>query len=136
MKKITIMLSAISMAFLLSNFTFTSNSNLKSSSPEDDVKYTVPDEVNTIIQNSCFGCHHTDSKNEKGRKKLDFNKIGGEYNSIKSAGKLRDISKAILEEEMPPEKFLNHYPEKALSATDKQKLSDWASAESGRLLGK
>ena len=136
MKKITSILSAILLVFLFSNFTLIDNGNSGFSNPEDGAKYRVPRKVNTIIQKSCYGCHNSDSENEKGKKKLDFDKIGGEYNNIKSAGKLRDISKAILENEMPPEKFLEHYPEKALNDVEKQTLGDWATFESGRLLGK
>jgi len=134
MKRITFTLSAIFMVFLLSNFTLTNN--IISFSPDDKTEYNVPNEISNIIQNSCYGCHHADSKNKKGKKKLDFDKIGGEYNNIKSAGKLRDISKVLLEKEMPPEKFLAHYPEKALSDSDNNMLSEWANKMSGNLLGK
>ncbi|AHW62392.1 cytochrome c551 [Draconibacterium orientale] len=30
----------------------------------------MPDDVKAVIQNSCFGCHNTDSKNEDGKKSL------------------------------------------------------------------
>jgi len=134
MKRITFTLFAIFMVFLLSNFTLTNN--IISFSSDENSEYNIPIEISGIIQNSCYGCHHTDSENEKGKKKLDFDKIGGEYNAIKSAGKLRDISKVLVEKEMPPEKFLTHYPEKALSDSDYKKLSDWAKEMSGNLLGK
>ncbi len=134
MKKITSIFLAISFVFLLSNFTNPETPNI--SNPEDVIDYRVPRKMNNLIQESCYGCHNSDSKNDKGKKKLDFDKIGKEYNTIKSAGILRDISKALTEGEMPPEKFLKHYPEKALTKADAKMLSDWASFESSRLQGK
>ncbi len=32
----------------------------------------ISEEVKAVIQNKCFGCHNTDSKNDKAKEDLDF----------------------------------------------------------------
>lgn len=136
MKKITFLLSAVLAVFLLSNFVLIGNGNSTASDNEETVKYRVPSKITPIIENSCYGCHNTDSKNEKGKKKLDFDKIGKDYNAIKSSGKLKEIAEVVNNGDMPPEKYLEHNPENALSAAQKKLLADWATIESKKILGK
>jgi cytochrome c551/c552 len=89
---------------------------------------TMPENVEAIVKNSCFGCHNTDSQNDKGKEALDFKTLN-ELPKNKKIHALREIGKVLEDNEMPPEKFLNKYPEKKLSDADKKVLMDWAAAE-------
>lgn len=89
----------------------------------------MSEEVKGIVDNSCYGCHHTDSKNDKGKKKLNFDSFGTDYSAIKSGGKLKEIAIVVNDNDMPPSKYLEHNPEKALSAEQKAVLIDWAKKE-------
>jgi hypothetical protein len=135
MRKITLIL--VASVFSLGLFSFNWMSHQKKSNEEKLLEgLEMSEDVQTIIDNSCFGCHHTDSKNDKGKKKLNFDSFGGDYSSIKSASKLKEIAEVVSEEEMPPKKFLEHYPEKALTDDQKSILSQWALQESKKYLAK
>jgi len=123
MKKNLIFIFTLVLGILFLNFTFVEkNQNL----PNPDEGLNIPADVQVIIDQSCYGCHHTDSKNEKGKKKLNFDSFGKEYSNIKSAGKLKEVAEEVKEEEMPPKKYLDHNPEKALTKEQKDLLSSWA----------
>jgi len=134
MKTRTLILAGISSVLLLSNFTLEVIEQDNLLIPEGKVEYRVPGKINTIIKNSCYECHNTNSKNNKAKKKLDFDKIGNEYSTIKRSGKLKDIAEVLTEGEMPPEKYLKHNPGKALSPQQKSIFIDWANFQSRHLL--
>lgn len=135
MKKMTILFFVLSAGFIFLNFTIDkANDNQIPEPLMPGVE--MSENVKTIIDNSCYGCHNADSKNEKGKKKLDFDKIGSDYNAIKSAGKLKDIAKVVSDGDMPPEKYLEHYPEKALNDEQKKSLGDWATQQAATVSGK
>jgi cytochrome c553 len=88
--------------------------------------FEIPADVNKIIQRSCFGCHNSDSKNLKGKKKLEFDKLA-HLKTYKLVGKLQDIADVLKDNKMPPKKFLARHPEKALRAEEKDLVANWAS---------
>jgi hypothetical protein len=133
MKKLLFVVSVVMLSGLF--FSFTISENPKTVAPEEG-GLNMPENIKSIVDNSCYGCHHTDSKNDKGKKKLNFDSFGSEYSNIKSAGKLKEIAEEVSEGNMPPEKFLSHYPEKALSADQKKELSDWAMEAAAQYSGK
>ena len=92
----------------------------------------IPEDVNAILKNHCFGCHNTESKNEKGKGKLTIDNLG-ELPTGKLAAKLSKIAEEVDEGEMPPKKFLEKYPEKGLSKKDKKKVINWAKAAAKEL---
>jgi hypothetical protein len=100
----------------------------------DDPEFTMPDNVNQIVQHSCFGCHNSDSKNAKAKLKLKFDELA-ELNKGKLAGKLSKIEKELKKEKMPPKKFLKHYPDRALTADQSKLLMDWAGSTANSLAG-
>ena len=104
------------------NFTIQTEDN---SNLGEKANFEIPEDIQGIIDNSCYGCHHTDSKNEKGKKKLDFDKLT-DLKTYKLVGKLADISETVTEGDMPPEKAVKKYPELKLSDEDKAKLGNWA----------
>ncbi len=89
-------------------------------------KYEVPENVQAIIDRSCFGCHNSDSKNEKGKKKLSWDLMKNGYKTHKIIAKLGEIEETLQKNEMPPEKFLAKYPDKKLSDKEREIMIKWA----------
>ena len=88
----------------------------------------MPDDVKAIIEKSCFGCHNTDSKNDKAKEKLDFKTLDN-LAVTKMIHALDKIEQNLKEDEMPPEKFLEKFPDKKLTDSEKKILMDWANNE-------
>lgn len=123
MKKQIIILSAIVVAgFFFLNFTTQTNDNKSMVVKEG---FVIPEDIQGIVDNSCYGCHHTDSQNEKGKKKLDFDKLA-DLKTYKLVGKLADMADVVKGGDMPPKKVLQKYPDMKLSDEQKTKLVDWA----------
>lgn len=88
----------------------------------------IPAHVKTIIDSKCYGCHNAESKNEKGKKKLDWD----EFESSRKAKQLATMAKineALIEGDMPPAKYLENKPEGALEAEELQTLLDWSAGK-------
>lgn len=113
--------------FILQSFT---GSKVEKSTAEDIV---FPEDVKMIIDNKCFGCHNSDSKNEKGKEKLQLDKLS-DLEKKKLVAAIGEIHEVVTEDEMPPEKFLEKYPEKKLTADEKKVLTDWADKVSDELM--
>jgi len=125
MKKISIFVMTLVLGFLFVNFTIEHNKAPQEEVKTDAVSYHVPDDVQQILDNSCYGCHNSDSKNIKGKGKLKFDKFAA-LKLHKQVGKLADIADVVKEGDMPPKKFLKNYPDRELTADDKEKLISWA----------
>ena len=125
---------AIGGIIILAGMAFTTNDSNQGITllENDEYSIEIPEEVNAVLQNHCFGCHNTESKNEKGRDKLSIDKLG-ELPKGKLAAKLNKIAKEIDEGEMPPKKFLEKYPDKEPSKKDKKKVVSWAKATAKEL---
>lgn len=125
MKKISIFMLTLVLGFTFVNFSI---ENKKA--PQEEVKteaaaYHVPDDVQQILDNSCVGCHNSDSKNIKGKGKLKFDEFA-DMKLHKQVGKLADIADVVKEGDMPPSKFLKSNPDRELTAEEKAKLVNWA----------
>lgn len=94
---------------------------------------TMPDAVKEVIENSCFGCHNTESKNEDGKEALDFKKLES-LSKIKLIHAYKEIGEVVEENKMPPKKFLQRFPEKALSEDDKKLLINWSEEQAKALV--
>jgi len=125
MRRFLIFTLSIAVGFLFVNFSLAKNSDPQEEVKTEKPQYHVPDDVQQIIDNSCYGCHNSESKNEKGKKKLQFDKMS-DLKTYKQVGKLADIADVVTEGDMPPEKFLKKYPERQLSKEDTEKLVSWA----------
>lgn len=126
----TILIAGVGLLFF--NFTLPSEEVTTTSSKDNNIEF--PENVQIILDNSCYGCHNSDSENQKSRDKLSFDKL----NSIKTykvIGKLTDIAEVLDEGEMPPKKFLAKYPEHAISDDDKEVLKKWAKDTAASLAG-
>ncbi len=91
-----------------------------------------PKEVDNIIQKKCFGCHNTESRNDKAKEELEFDKLDS-LSTVKKVGAYRHIQEVINKNEMPPEKFLERFPDNKLTDDDKKALLSWAQAEMEKL---
>jgi len=96
-------------------------------------KDKMPENVKAVVEKSCFGCHNTDSKNEDAKEELDFKKLGN-LSIIKKIGAYKEIGEVIEEAEMPPKKFLQRFPDKALSDDEKTLLMTWSKKEAEALV--
>ncbi len=92
-----------------------------------------PEDVNAVLENSCYGCHTNGAKSEKALNKLNFS-TWNENSVGKKIHKLDEISEAVVEETMPPEKFLQRFPDKKLSKEQIELLKKWAKKEGESLL--
>ena len=110
--------------FALLGFTFRSNStnNFDTTSGKG---FEIPENIQKIVDKSCYDCHYSGSQSEKGKKKLEWDKMG-KLKTYKLVGKLADIADVVNDGDMPPEDFLNENPEAALTAEEKEALAGWA----------
>lgn len=88
----------------------------------------VPEDVQAVIKGKCLGCHNIESRNDKAKEKLEFDRLDS-LSMVEKIGKFKDIGKELNDNKMPPEKFLERFPDKALTADEKKILLDWASTE-------
>lgn len=112
---------------------FTSVSASAGDKPQPLKPVNMPDDVKTLIDKSCFGCHNTDSKNDKAKEKLDLKTIDS-LDKTKMIHALKKISETLEEGEMPPAKFLEKFPDKALTDAEKKTLMSWAKNEAKSLM--
>lgn len=125
--------ASLIIAFLFINFQPVSHSTATTSSAEKaDLKITA--DVQKILDNSCYGCHNTQSKGDKAKKKLAFDTLDT-LKLSKIVGKLADISEELDEDKMPPTKFLEFKPEAKLTPAQKETLIRWADTTADALLG-
>lgn len=123
MKKLLVIPALLISAFIFLNFNTPDNNTTDQPAIGSDL--SIPEDVDAVIQNSCYGCHNSDSKNQKAKLKLKFDKL--EHMSTgKQVGKLTKIAKVLNKGKMPPEKFLDHYPESKLTDDQKSLLVGWA----------
>jgi len=107
--------------------------NWKEKNPTDDL-VVMPENVKTVVDNKCYGCHSPESKSDKAKNKLmwdDLNKLS----KIKIISTLDAISEVTEKGEMPPEKFLESHPEKKLTDEEAKLLKEWAISSAEKILG-
>ena len=114
-------------------FLFVSFASSASNNPADAKAVKMPDDVKAIIDKSCFGCHNTDSKNDKAKEKLDLLTLDS-LTKNKMIATFKDIEEMIEEDEMPPAKFLEKFPDKKLTDAEKKILMEWANKEAKALM--
>ena len=95
-----------------------------SSAPAAD----LPAEVKAVVDKKCYGCHNANSKNEKGKAKLDWDVLAKQKKS-KRVGTMGKISEVLEKGAMPPKKFLEMKPEAALSEAELATLVSWSAGK-------
>lgn len=106
-----------------------------SNNPTNSAASETSEEVKAVIQNKCFGCHNTDSKNDKAKEKLDFKTLEALSGPDKVKA-FREIADEVKDEEMPPKKFLERFPDKALTKDEHELLMSWAKEEAKNAMKK
>jgi len=92
-----------------------------------------PEEVGEILKSSCYGCHTTDSKSDKPKAALDF-QIWEEYKLTKKISLLTNINEVVKEGNMPPGKYLEKNPDRALTEDQVKLIQDWTKKETEDLM--
>ncbi len=94
----------------------------------------IPENVKSILDNKCMGCHSNQSKVGKSKSKFNIDKIiDGSYSTGKLASKYGKIGKSLSENKMPPKKFLAKYPNKELTPEESKIITDWATEQKLKL---
>jgi len=130
--KLLVIAPVVVIAFLmLTAFNSTNLDKTGNTLPEETI--SIPDDVQGIFDKSCFGCHNIESGNDKGKKKLMLDELTS-LSKVKLISKLGDIAETVEENEMPPEKFLTKYPDKALTEDEAKRLKEWAETTADDLM--
>ena len=93
----------------------------------------IPENVKSVLDNKCYGCHNVEAQSDKAKDKLLIDKLG-DLSKSKMIAKLGDIAEVAGEGAMPPEKFLEQKPEKKLTEDEQKLLVDWAEKAADELL--
>jgi len=102
--------------------------------PQEQVAPAFPEDVQKILETSCHDCHTDAATNVKSKSKLNFSKWT-EYSDAKKVGKMESINEVIVKGDMPPGKYINNHPEKALGQEQKDIIGKWVSEASAKLMG-
>jgi mono/diheme cytochrome c family protein len=88
----------------------------------------LPASVKAVVDQKCYGCHNANSKNEKGKAKLDWDAVGKLKKSKRMAA-MDKIHEVLEKGEMPPKKFLENKPEAKLSEAELATLIEWSAGK-------
>lgn len=126
---------AISLLPLLAIVIFVAAQNISTQPAQlpQDAEAEWPEEVKAILDGACYGCHTDDNGSEKSRNALNFSKWE-DYKLTKKIGKLNDISEAVKGKKMPPSKYLEKFPDKALTDNQIVVITNWANGEADKLM--
>ncbi len=134
MKK-TVFTAIAIIAASLALLAFTNSSKTVTNPPQEKAAAAFPEDVQKILETSCFDCHSDASTNVKSKGKLNFSKWA-DLSDAKKVGKMEAMGEEIKEGNMPPEKYLSKFPDHALTQEKKDVINKWISEESAKLMGK
>lgn len=106
----------------------------QSNQPNPELITQMPEEVSTLLESRCYGCHTTGAKSDDALKAVNFSEWAN-YKVSKQVAVLGDISNVVEKDKMPPEKYLKNNPEKELTDVQKKLIIDWTKEASDKLLG-
>lgn len=124
-----IVLSLVSMAFVLKP------APVGSPVLQDQAGITFPEDVQTIIDAKCMGCHKPDSRNTKAKEKLQWASVA-KMNKEEQEHLVDELFEVLEDGKMPPKKALERRPQMKLTDDETKTLLAWAEAEEKRLKGK
>jgi hypothetical protein len=133
MKKIILLISFLIAGFVFFGFIQKNELNKVPAFAQEET-FQIPADVQKVFDNSCTGCHSSESSNSKAKLKLKFEDFSG-MKTYKLSGKLSDIAKVIEEDKMPPSKAIEKYPEMKLTDEQKKLVVKWAKETSAKLVG-
>lgn len=129
-------LSAVALvAVILAMMAFTYPSGKNINPPQDKVASVFPEDVQKILETSCYDCHSNAASNAKAKLKLNLSKWS-ELSDAKKVGKMEAIKETVSKGDMPPGKYVSNHPEKALGKEQKDIISKWVIDESAKLMAK
>ncbi len=88
----------------------------------------LSDNVKSIYERSCFDCHSNSSKNPFAKGKLNFDELD-ELTEIEKISTLKDIEQEVINDKMPPKKYIKHSPEKIITQEEKEIIKQWVNSE-------
>jgi len=124
---------ALILTGLLSFKSMMNESSVPNVPPPQTSGFTVPDNIQPILEKSCLPCHGADGTS-KAKMKWNYEKMKG-IKTSKMVGKLSKIASKVEKGKMPTKKFNEKYPDKQLTADEKKALIDWARKYAGELAG-
>ena len=92
------------------------------------VQPDMPANIKAIVDQKCYGCHNAESKNEKGKAKLDWDAFEASKKSKQMAMKGK-INEELEKGDMPPKKFLEMKPEGKLTEAELATLLEWSAGK-------
>ena len=122
-KQTSFLIAILGLMVVLTGYSFRSGSGEK-----NQAKGTIPENVDAVLQKTCFGCHNSNSQNEKSKAALNL-AVWETLTKQQKTGKLKEIAEVLSEGTMPPSRFLERFPDKKLTPEEKKLLIDWAKAE-------
>ncbi|NJN24927.1 MAG: heme-binding domain-containing protein [Cyclobacteriaceae bacterium] len=120
-------------AFAIAAFTQKIKSKSAPGTLADSTAYAVPENIQSIIDKSCYDCHNGESKNLKAKTKFRFDKMH-ELDTKKMVSKLDEIIEVVDELEMPPKKFVEKNPDAQPSDEEYAMLKAWAEEQAKLLM--
>ena len=133
MKKTVVSLFLIISA-ALAMLAFTIPSGKDANPPQEKVPALFPEDVQKVFEATCFDCHTDASTGEKAKMKLNLSKWN-EMSDAKKVGKMEAISEVLKAGEMPPAKYLEKFPEKALTQEQKEIVTKGVTEQTNKLMG-
>ena len=134
-------LSIILFAFVIIAFTpKLKNENLQNVSEyvsvnQDQEGITFPENVKAIIDAKCMGCHKPGARNEKARKKLQWEKVS-KMNNEEQEHLVKELFEVLEDGKMPPKRAVERRPQMKLTDDETKTLLAWVEKEEKRLKGK
>ena len=126
------MVAVTAFAFLLLT-AFQADVHPEETMSNSEETFVIQEDIQTIIDKSCFGCHNVDATSDKAKKKLLIDQMH-ELSKAKLVAALGKIVEVVESGDMPPQKFLDKYPDKALTAEEAENLKAWADNTADALL--
>jgi len=121
-----IFLSSVLLYLIAQRFTGASGSSIINPKGE------FPEEIVTILKNSCYDCHTSGTQNIMANFALDFKKWD-QYKDEKKSQLLIKIDEEVSEKNMPPKKYLEGNPGKVLTDKQVELVTKWAKEEATSL---
>ena len=93
----------------------------------------IPENVKTVLDNKCFGCHNVEATSDKAKDKLLLDQLD-KLSKSKLVMTMGGIEEVIKEDKMPPAKFLEKKPEQKLTEDERDLIKDWAVSTADKLI--
>jgi uncharacterized membrane protein len=105
---------------------------IKTESDAEIVEYSMapemPANVKAVVDQKCYGCHNAESKNDKGKAKLDWDAFEAAKKS-KQMATMGKITEVLESGDMPPAKYLENKPEGKLTEAELATLMEWSAGK-------